>query len=378
MYTSICSSVVLFGVLLALPGMAPVKESSALAQATGRSESQTFVTFIYQDPQAGMEAFRLLIPKGWNGEGAIQWSANPALPAQSQFRFYNPKSSEEFNLFPTQSYFWTNNRMFLTTNPPGTVRFGTWVAEPVNLPTAFRQFVLANFRNRITDLQILVEKPVPELVELAKGEPTPGVNAVAEGGKIRVQYNDHGNAMEEEFYSVVSQFVTPMPASVMSGGYYINYWFIDYTFSFKAARGQLEQNSKIFQTMVFSLQVNPRWLAKVIHVKERLAQMYMQGIRTIGHIGSVIANTGSEIREQDQRFWEQRQQANERVVDNFCDHIRGVERYNDPFSGNEVELPSGYSHAWANNLGEYIVTDNPNFNPNVGSNLHWESLPAKP
>jgi hypothetical protein len=32
--------------------------------------------------------------------------------------------------------------------------------------------------------------------------------------------------------------------------------------------------------------------------------------------------------------------------------------------------------AWANDLGEYVVTDNPNFNPNVGSNLHWE--PMKP
>jgi hypothetical protein len=369
---------VLFGVLLSLPGIAPVKENSAVAPATGVPASQTFVTFVYQDPQAGMEAFRLLIPKGWNADGAIQWSANPALPAQSHFRFFNPKGSEEFNLFPTQSYFWTNNRMFLTTNPPGTVRFGTWVAEPVDLQTAFRQLVLRNYRNRIADLHIVSEAPVPELAELAKGEPTPGVKAAAEGGKMRVEYSDHGNAMEEEFYSVVSEFVTPMPGSMMSGGYYINYWFIDYIFSFKAAKGELQQNSKTFQTMLFSLKVNPRWLAKVIHVKERLAQMYINGIRTVGHIGNVIAQTGSEIREQDQRFWEQRQQANERVVDNFCDHIRGVQRYNDPFSGNEVELPSGYGHAWANNLGEYIVTDNPNLNPNVGSNLHWEPLPAKP
>jgi hypothetical protein len=42
-----------------------------------------------------------------------------------------------------------------------------------------------------------------------------------------------------------------------------------------------------------------------------------------------------------------------------------------------VELPSGYNHAWSNNNGEYIVSDNPNFNPNVGSNLDWQPLEHK-
>jgi len=37
-------------------------------------------------------------------------------------------------------------------------------------------------------------------------------------------------------------------------------------------------------------------------------------------------------------------------------------------------VPGGYDHAWANALGEYIVTDDPNFNPNLGSNSNWEPL----
>jgi hypothetical protein len=61
---------------------------------------------------------------------------------------------------------------------------------------------------------------------------------------------------------------------------------------------------------------------------------------------------------------------------NFSDYIRGVERFNDPFSGKEVELPAGYGYAWTNNLGEYVVTSSLGYNPNVGSNLHWEPLPV--
>ena len=64
----------------------------------------------------------------------------------------------------------------------------------------------------------------------------------------------------------------------------------------------------------------------------------------------------------------------DRLVDNFSDHVRGVERFHDPHADKEVELPAGYGTAWANDLGEYVVTDSPSYNPNVGSNLHWEEM----
>jgi hypothetical protein len=42
------------------------------------ADAQTFVPYAYVDPAAGLEAFRLLVPKGWKAQGAIAWSANPA------------------------------------------------------------------------------------------------------------------------------------------------------------------------------------------------------------------------------------------------------------------------------------------------------------
>ena len=199
----------------------------------------TFVTYKYIDPMMGMEAFRLLIPKGWQAVGAVTWSANPALPAQSHFRFFNPNGTQQFELFPTQSYFWTDNQVFLYTNPPGSLRFGTLVAQPMDLHTAFSRAVLLKFRSNIDDLKIIEHKKVPELEQLA---------------------------------------------------------------------------------------------------------------------------------------WEQRQKAQDKIVQNFSDYIRGIERYNDPFTGKEVELPAGYGYAWSNNLGEYIITDSPSYNPNVDSNLNWQQI----
>ena len=339
---------------------------------------RTFVTYRYTDPMTGMEAFRLLIPKGWRAQGQITWSANPALPAQARFRFSNPNGTEEFNLFPTQAYFWTNNRMFLTTNPPGTLRFNTLVMSPIDLRSAFTRVIIPQARSGVSGLRIVKTSEVPELANIARGQPVQGLRSYASGGKMRIEYQENGRPMEEEIYAAVSQFVTDLPGSPASPGYFINYWYIDYVFSFKAEKNRLDSQAKVFQTMVYSMKVNPRWFAKVVNVKEMMVQNIIRGIKAIGRIGDMVARAGSDMRESQMRDWERRQQANDKIVQNFTDNIRGVERFNDPFAGKEVELPSGYGRAFANNLGEYIVTDSPSYNPSIGSNLHWEELrPAR-
>jgi hypothetical protein len=326
----------------------------------------------------GMEAFRLLIPKGWQAQGQIAWSANPALPAQARFRFFNPNGTGEFNLFPTQAYFWTNNRLFLTTNPPGTLRFNTLVMSPMDLQSAFTRIIIPQARSKVNGLRIVKTNEVPELAKIARGQPVQGVRSYASGGKMRIEYQENGRRMEEEIYAAVSQFVTDLPGSTLAPGYFINYWYIDYVFSFKAAKNGLDSQAKVFQTMVYSMKVNPRWFAKVVNVKEMMVQKIIRGIKEIGRIGDMVARAGSEMREGQMRDWERRQQANDKIVQNFTDNIRGVERFNDPFAGKEVELPSGYGRAFANNLGEYIITDSPSYNPSIGSNLNWQELkPAK-
>jgi hypothetical protein len=369
---TVISKVIILGIF-SLVSLASAWSANA-GDVRPKAYTETFVTYKYLDPMSRMEAFRILIPKGWKAEGDVQWSGNPALPVQSRFRFYNPHGLEELNFFPTRAYFWTNNRLFLTTNPPGSLRFGTLVARPVTLHDSFTRTIIPGAGRNMNGMTIVKEQGVPELAGLARGIPAQGVNASAEAGKMRIVYGESGRQVEEEFYLAISQFVTNLPGSMGSGGYFINYWYMDYAFSFRDEKGQLDSHSKIFQTMIYSMQPNQRWIAKVVNVKEMLAQSYIQGIKAIGQMGQMIAQAGSQMRQDQQRAWEQRQQANDKVVQNFSDHIRGVERYNDPRAGKEVELPSGYGNAWANDLGEYIVSESPSYNPNNESGQHWQQL----
>jgi hypothetical protein len=39
-----------------------------------------------------------------------------------------------------------------------------------------------------------------------------------------------------------------------------------------------------------------------------------------------------------------------------------------------VELPAGYRNVWGNANGEYILSDNANYNPNVGGTQSWRQM----
>ncbi|MCB0555927.1 MAG: hypothetical protein KDD02_20445, partial [Phaeodactylibacter sp.] len=139
-------------------------------------------------------------------------------------------------------------------------------------------------------------------------------------------------------------------------------------------QGELEKHAKVFQTIIYSFRLNPQWYAKYSNMIEYLAQQQIQRIHSIGELSRMLSQMSDQMRAENLAQFEARGKVYDQASQDFSDYMLNIDRYYDPFEGREVELPSGYNHAWSNNLGEYILTDDPNFNPNVGSNLHWENL----
>ena len=46
----------------------------------------------------------------------------------------------------------------------------------------------------------------------------------------------------------------------------------------------------------------------------------------------------------------------------------------DPATGGTMELSNQYDHAWLNGANEYVMSDDPNFNPNGNLNGNWNQL----
>jgi hypothetical protein len=358
----------------------PQNDSSIEREATAVQTNPPlkFKTVKYVDQQGtGIEAFTMLIPSDWIFDGGIRWVLdNPGMPAVAGFRITSADGRDEVEVFPNQSFFWTTNPMTLQLKPVGTKYFGAEVRQPVGPISALKNIVIKRFRRGFKDLHIVAERNLPELARsLGAGQSQQGVSTSAEGASIRIEYKLGESIKEEEIYTVVESFSFPIQS--MFGTQTNTMWTVGYIFSFKSDKGKLDEQTKLFQTIVSSFKLSPQWFSKYNQVVEHLIRQQIQQIRSVGELSRIISRTHNEISDMMMETYNNRQQVYDRLSENFSQHIRGVDEYYDPVEQRPVELPSGYNEGWVNGLGEYILSDNPNYNPNVGSNQTWHRMDKK-
>jgi hypothetical protein len=104
----------------------------------------------------------------------------------------------------------------------------------------------------------------------------------------------------------------------------------------------------------------------------------MQSIQNAGYLSRYIAGINKQSTALNRQAWEQAQASQDRISRRFSEYVRGAETYTNPITNQPVQLPAGYGRAWTNALGEYIVSDSPSYNPNIGSSTTWQPMPRVP
>lgn len=373
----------LFGIFLLLPGCGNRKgapetsreanHASDTRPASSARPPMRFRTEVCIDRTGtGQEAFRMLIPADWKFDGGITWIMdNPGMPTTAWLRASNPAAPEELEVFPNQSFFWTDNPMNRQMFPPGSKYFGAEVRSPLGPVDALKGIVLKRFRTPVQSLSVVKEERLPDLAAaLGVARQEPGMSA--DGGTIRVTYSRGGVAMEEQFYALVETFAIPIQS--MAGTFTNRLWTVSYIFSTKAPAGRLDTLGTLFRTMASSIRVNPEWMNTYVQVVNFLIRNQMQKIRSAGELSRIISQTHREISDDMMRSWEDRQRVYDRLSERFSQNIRSVDEYYDPVSERSVELPAGYRNAWVNGLGEYVIAEQEDYNPNIGSNQNWQRM----
>ena len=323
----------------------------------------------------GAKAFTMLVPVDWQTSGEIKWILdNPAMPAFGSFKAWNPNGAEEYNYYANQAYFWSDNPMIKQTFPPGSRYFGAEVHTPLSPVEALKEIALPMFRSETKNLIVVSEQQLPQLSNVIETgtDPITGVITSAKGGKIRIEYNLNGVLMEEEMYCVIQSL--DIPVQTLYGTTRNVNWYMTYLESFRAAKGQLDTETKIFQTIAFSAKTDKNWLNKYNQVVNYLIQKQIQQIQSLGQLSSIISQTSNDISDENYQAWQQTQTVNDRLAHDFSNNILGVQTYNNPIDGSTVDLPSGHSNAWTNSLGDYILSDSPSYNPNLESNLNRQQM----
>jgi hypothetical protein len=330
----------------------------------------------YVDQQVGgIEAFRMLIPKDWQFQGGVTWRMdNPGMPAVVAFRAFNPQGREAFEAFPNLPFYWTNQPMLLSLFPVGSFYYGNEVRPPAPVKDVLRELVLPRYRGHVGTWEILKEEQLPDLPQQVRANSPADASGItsADGGRIRIRYDSEGHSLEEEFYAVIE--VSRISIPMMFGAIEHIYWCADYLFSFTAMLGQLDRLADLFLSILRSFRLNPVWYNRFVQISQQMIQGQIQQIQQIGQLSRTISRTQDQISDMIMSSYQSRQDTMDRLSTQFSQAIRGVDEYQDPYADSGVELPGGYDYAWANNLGEYIVTDDPFFNPNSESNLNWEMM----
>jgi len=322
----------------------------------------------------------MLIPTAWDLKGkiyAVGFKGGCYSDSlSSAWEATGPDPSTAFSGAPNYSWQYTDDpqEMRALTDPNRRQHDGENKVCPVSKPLSAEQYFRQNLIALLpTDTTVVSVDTFPQLAEMARQQAGLAPNDTGNKGtridaiRARIEYQKDGKPMEAWVVTAVVMRTYP----VGRGSLY-DMRAID-SMSFRAPKGQLDANDKLFRVMMSSVQLTPEWSS---YVNKTIAGYYQIQAKKEAAIDQNRANLQNQITQTYMQM-----SANAARVSNqgflAADQgIRGVQSFRDPSTGNTVELSSQYDHAWLNSNNEYVMSDDPNFNPNTQLSGNWSQLQA--
>jgi hypothetical protein len=353
-----------------------VLAEAGASQASSTTIGQRVVRFrriSIEDRQViGGEAVSFLVPTEWKVEGGIAWRSHPVLPAGAQIRVFDPRSLQQVEAFPSFPYTWGDNCGPGKLMPIGASWFGNEVHPPFrSARDCLETSILPRIRRSVR-WNVVHREDLPQLAAAhQKHTPSePGAQIVYDAARVRIEYMLSGASVEEDVFAVMQTTRVPVGNIVIQ--------LADRVVAMRAERGRLDAVRPVHLSIVNSTRVNVQWFNRYTQLVDHFIRAKMQEIRAIGEFSRALSRTSSQISEQRMQQWQETNRRQDRLNREWSEYVRGTETYNDPVRGEPIELPSTHKHAWVSRSGEYILTDNPNYNPNIEQRGDWVEMQAAP
>jgi hypothetical protein len=325
-----------------------------------------------------MEAYSVLVPRGWKAEGGIRWQVgNPCMveAIQNRVTVRSPDGAWALEVYPNQQWEWWDDRMMLQTmmqqaqNP---VFRRCPIAQPMDAAQLLRGPMAQQIGAQVLDVQ-----PNEELAAVMRQD----------AAAANQTYQQAGVALEQRPSAAIATLRFPdgspglavasvtmtlawMP-NYMTGGQSASYTCVTQTkIAMKMPPGKEEEGRRLLSTILASSRVNPEWQAGVQWMVGNVAAMEQREVAKRAAIQREAAEYSAELQ---QRTWESSQASRDRISEGWGQALRGVETWSDP-SGGSIELSAGYNEAWSRPDGTYILSNDPLFDPNVEFQESWNRL----
>jgi hypothetical protein len=246
------------------------------------------------------------------------------------------------------------------------------VSKPLSAEQYFRQIVLNDLKPPMTVVSV---EPFPVLEQLVRQRnglpPTDDGHGGARIDAIRLrgEFQQDGKPMEV-WYAVALVTQTYR----VGRGFLYDMHAVGQTIM-GAPKGQLDANDKLFKVVLSSIQPTPeysaysnKWIASYYQIQAK-KEAVMDKIQA--DLDNYITQTYMHMSANAQRVSDQGFRATDQ-------NLRDVQTFRDPTTGRKVELSNQYGHAWLNGANQYVLSDDPNFNPNAQLSGSWNELQPVP
>lgn len=318
-----------------------------------------YVTYRYidkggiSDPATGqsMEAFSLLIPKGWTFEGGIRWLTREKdprtldrgdlmAPARTSFQVVSPDKRCALVAYPET--FFSDLRSSpagqMGLFPPGSNYMGTISCPMLDPAHYIAQYVIPTHRRDLQNARLVAAKDLPQLAALSEKEAAVfcqfmGQSGLAnvsfKAGLVTVEYSRDGVAYREDFLAILTYLQ-------MQG---VSMWWPKSTVSARAPKEEYDSWAPCFLTMLASIRVNPRWF---IAYKQMTDETW-RGIQDVD----------AYCRKIDHEIWENKAKTNLQIHRDMYPVLTGYITKQAP-DGTRQYLPTDTKH-FINDRGEIVA-----------------------
>jgi len=321
-----------------------------------------FIRLGVHDPGINnIEAISFLIPAGWKAEGGIRWFPNYSILANLLMRITDPQTGAAIEFLPIQNFTWLTQ--MVVPMSPGTNYLGNILWEPItDIPQFIRVFYIPQALQHLQGARVVGQENLPKVAaEVARSY---GGQSMVNASRVRYEYPLAGRPWEESVYCTL----------VYTNWQMGTIWSVHTAYSFRAPKGQLDLLTPAMNTTIRSARLSLDWFAGYKYVQKLFQNRMHQSIRDAGAISATIARNSEEIRRMFSESYRNAQESQDRISRSFSEYIRGVETYRNPYEGRPIQLPSGYRDAWVSPSGEYILSNDAGFNPNVGATKEWRRM----
>ncbi len=341
---------------------------------------------------APVEAYSILLPKGWSKQGEVIWIMPGQSCAGTNAWLKASSADGQFSLqiFPNTILSFTTNQQLQQWNManPGTspyCRFAQPVGAEQYLRGAFveeigRPQILKVESNAavVAEMQRMAEKGRAELMQYGASDMQVQPSAI----NAEVKWSD-GSEGFVMVGAVVTELTIP---NVYTGGYDKSYTTsITKKTVFKYPAGQKEKAAAQFAVIMAGIRSNDAYTTAINsfwkQVRQQSNRTHWEKIKLMDEqtrqMGeATIAKGNARLKEMDNqmRSWEARQSSGDRMHTEFIKTIREVENFRDETG--KYEMTSGYNHAWSRGDGtSFVLSDNPNFNAaSVFQDQNWKQM----